>query len=126
MCVYTFGNVTSGSLTAFLLENFNNDSSVTAWVNIAANAAVSFSVLLTYPLTLFPAVELLGLALERSNSLLANLLRGNAVEKDGDDLGMVFQPLPPLPEDDVASMESLPMEHHYGQETTESSPPQSR
>ena len=124
-CVYTFGNVTSGSLTAFLLENFNNDSSVTAWVNIA-NAAVSFSVLLTYPLTLFPAVELLGLALERSNSLLANLLRGNAVEKDGDDSSSLdaFEPLPPLPEDDVASMESLPMEHHYGQETTESSPPQ--
>ena len=63
-CVEAFGEVTNGSITAFLLEKYANDGSggsadLKAWL-LAANAAVSLSVLLTYPLQLFPALELLG------------------------------------------------------------------
>ena len=120
-CVYAFGNVTSGSLTAFLLENFGNDNAqITAWVNVA-NTAVSFSVLLTFPLTMFPAIELLGIAVENSNSLLAKLLRGGMETTSNDDDSLeAFEPLPSLPEDDVASIDSFPIEHLYGQEDLQS------
>lgn len=57
LCVLSFGQVTNGSITAFLLEN-HGDESRTKPLVLAANAAVSVSVLLTYPLQLFPCFEL--------------------------------------------------------------------
>lgn len=57
--VATFGAVTDGSITAFLLEKYAHNNDVKGWL-LAANAAVSLSVLVTYPLQLFPAIELLG------------------------------------------------------------------
>jgi proton-coupled amino acid transporter len=59
LCVLAFGAVTNGSVTAFLLQAFHDDDSMTAWLMIA-NTAVSISVLLTYPLQLFPALEVIG------------------------------------------------------------------
>ena len=72
LSVAAFGNVTSGSITAFLLEKYvhnNNDNSngehseqqeLLQSLLLSANAAVSFSVLITYPLQLFPCFELIG------------------------------------------------------------------
>jgi len=69
LSVAAFGTVTSGSITAFLLEKYNNsnddddDESSNAHLHsmvLLANAAVSFSVLITYPLQLFPCFELVG------------------------------------------------------------------
>jgi amino acid permease len=73
-CVATFGRVTQGSITSFLLQQYNqhNDGSngnsdlssflqqhpsIHVLIRLA-NAAVSLSVLVTYPLQLFPCVEL--------------------------------------------------------------------
>lgn len=115
ICIFTFGNVTSGSLTAFLLDSFGDESEkITSWVNVA-NAAVSFSVLLTYPLTIWPALELLSIAVANGTNQLARCLRGGKpAEKNEEDPLAAFEPLPPLPEDDIA--DSMPVEHHYGQE----------
>jgi proton-coupled amino acid transporter len=60
ICVLTFGEVTNGSVTAFLLQAYKGDASVTLWLMLA-NTAVSLSVLVTYPLHMYPAVELLAL-----------------------------------------------------------------
>merc|ERR1711935_340371 len=59
LCVHAFGEVTNGSVTAFLLEKFKEDASVIWWLMVA-NTPVSFSVLFTYPLQLFPTLDLLG------------------------------------------------------------------
>ena len=53
-----FGDVTNGSVTAFLVESLNNEN--IKWWLYLANTAVSVAVLLTYPLQLFPSYELLG------------------------------------------------------------------
>jgi len=115
ICITTFGNVTSGSLTAFLLDSFGDENeSITGWVNVA-NTAVSFSVLLTFPLTIWPALELLSISVANSTSRLARCLRGGKEpEKEGDPLA-AFEPLPSLPEDGVASIvdDSTPFEHLY-------------
>lgn len=114
--ITTFGSVTSGSLTAFLLENFEEkDERITAWANMA-NTAVSLSVVLTYPLTIWPALELLSISVANSTSRFALCLRGGKqVEKDEDPLA-AFEPLPPLPEDGVASIDDSIPEHHYGRD----------
>lgn len=57
--VLAFGHVTDGSITAFLLEKYADNAGIQGWL-LAANAAVSLSVLVTYPLQLFPCLELLG------------------------------------------------------------------
>jgi amino acid permease len=72
-CVAAFGRVTQGSITAFLLQQYqqqNDNGSSNDLSNFLqqhpsihvlirlANAAVSLSVLVTYPLQLFPCVEL--------------------------------------------------------------------
>lgn len=60
MSVSTFGNVTNGSITAFLLAKYGSGNSpLVRSLVLAANAAVSLSVLVTYPLQLFPCLELL-------------------------------------------------------------------
>jgi proton-coupled amino acid transporter len=56
--VYIFGKVTNGSITAYLLEREDDDSDRS--MLILANTAVSISVLLTYPLQLFPCLQLVG------------------------------------------------------------------
>lgn len=57
--ILAFGNVTNGSITAFLLEHYKDHGHIRNWI-FASNAFVSLSVLVTYPLQLFPALELLG------------------------------------------------------------------
>jgi proton-coupled amino acid transporter len=111
ICVVTFGNVTSGSVTAFLLVSYEDDPTVTFWLMVA-NTAVSLSVLLTYPLQLFPALELLAPA-------MANILPwGEKVpdlKDDQDDDFSAFEPMAPLPEHGYPSLDDLPpnMEHNY-------------
>jgi len=66
VAVYVFGAVSDGSLTAFLLERYEANSAskelvILLWI---ANAAVSLSVLVTFPLQLFPALELVQEALD--------------------------------------------------------------
>jgi len=105
-CVLAFGNVTNGSVTAFLLDAYRDDDTVTLFIMIA-NTAVSLSVLLTYPLQLFPAIELLGPMIEQ-NKYMSKLLclfpkgSGGDLEddEDGQDLAG-FEPLPPLPEHEM-------------------------
>ena len=70
LSVATFGSVSSGSITAFLLEKYReegNDHLLT--LILWSNAFVSLSVLVTYPLQLFPAVELLEPLILRSFNL---------------------------------------------------------
>mgnify|MGYP005850867105 CR=1 FL=1 len=110
--VIAFGNVTNGSVTAFLLDAYKDDPSITLWV-MAANTAVSLSVLLTYPLQLFPALELIG------TSRLARwigCLEGTDEEDEDKDLSGFEPGLPSLPEHNEMDMDSYPAEHHYGQE----------
>mmetsp|Transcript_8727 Transcript_8727/g.12636 ORF Transcript_8727/g.12636 Transcript_8727/m.12636 type:complete len:503 (+) Transcript_8727:112-1620(+) len=54
--VWVFGDVTNGSITAYLLEEKEDHRNLLVF----ANTAASISVLLTYPLQLFPSLELLG------------------------------------------------------------------
>jgi amino acid permease len=58
LCVVAFGDVNNGSVTAFLVENLE-DEHVKWWLYMA-NTACSVAVLLTYPLQLFPSFELVG------------------------------------------------------------------
>jgi amino acid permease len=110
ICVITFGNVTSGSVTAFLLGAYEDDPTVTFWLMVA-NTAVSLSVLLTYPLQLFPALEILAPA------MVNRLPWGEKpdLKDDQDDDFSAFEPLPPLPEHGYPSLDELPpnMEHNY-------------
>lgn len=108
--VTAFGNVTNGSITAFLMDAYKDEPSITFWVS-AANTCITFSVLLTYPIQLFPALELIGTS---SFARWIGGLGGTVEDEEGDLSG--FDPLPPLPEHDIADMESIPSEHHYGQD----------
>ena len=56
LCVVTFGSIDNGSVTAFLMEHQDEFSAKT--LVLAANFIVSVSVLVTYPLQLFPAINL--------------------------------------------------------------------
>ena len=112
ICVMTFGTITNGSVTAFLLNTYQNDPSISFWIMLA-NTAVSVSVLLTYPLQLFPAVELMGPWMQSKLDKLTGKSSFNTAEYDYDDDLSAFEPLPPLPEHDVASLDSLP-EPQYG------------
>eukprot|EP00550_Attheya_septentrionalis_P000699 CAMPEP_0198289276 /NCGR_PEP_ID=MMETSP1449-20131203/7516_1 /TAXON_ID=420275 /ORGANISM="Attheya septentrionalis, Strain CCMP2084" /LENGTH=580 /DNA_ID=CAMNT_0043987579 /DNA_START=95 /DNA_END=1837 /DNA_ORIENTATION=+ len=108
LCVLSFGNVTNGSVTAFLLEKYHNDPTITWWL-MMANTAVSLSVLLTYPLQLFPALELMGPIMSKR---MPRLFKGTPTsfpeDHFNDDLS-VFEPLPPLTEHAV---------HSYGLDET--------
>jgi hypothetical protein len=109
LSVLAFGNVTNGSITAFLLEFYRHDPSITWWLMLA-NTAVSISILLTYPLQLFPALELMGPWLSRTFSFGKKVPVDVAEESDL----VGFEPLPPLPEHDTASLGSIPSQHDYG------------
>jgi len=61
--VAAFGNVTNGSLTAFLLDREQDDAGRSFL--ILANTAASISVLLTYPLQMFPCLQLIGPLISR-------------------------------------------------------------
>lgn len=58
LCCMAFGDVTNGSVTAFLVENLHEQN--VKWWLYMTNTAVSVAVLLTYPLQLFPSFELIG------------------------------------------------------------------
>lgn len=108
ICVYVLGNVTSGSITAFLLQAFGDNPSTLWWIMIA-NAAVSLSILFTYPLQMFPALELIGPWLQQKMN--------RKQEEDEKDL-TGFEPLPPLFEHQVTTdFEPMEMEHDYNSET---------
>jgi hypothetical protein len=109
LSVLAFGNVTNGSITAFLLDAYRDDPSITWWLMVA-NTAVSISILLTYPLQLFPALELMGPWFSRT--VVGGKKIGDDVEEETDLAG--FEPLPPLPEHDTASLDSIPPQHDYG------------
>lgn len=105
ICVVTFGFVSNGSMTAFLVEAFPDDPEI-AWLLMIANAAVSLSVLFTYPLQLFPAIELL------APSFSQFLSQKSSDQDDDDDDLSAFEPLPPLPEDGILPVQDW-NEHKY-------------
>jgi amino acid permease len=100
LSVMAFGEVTNGSITAFLVKEFSDNENISLWLMIS-NTAVSLSVLLTYPLQLFPALELI-------SPWVQSKFPPKTDAADEDDLD-AFEPLPPLPEHEVASIGS----HEY-------------
>ena len=118
LCAYSFGNVTNGSITAFLLQAFAQDSSM-VFLIMVANAFVSVSVILSYPLMLLPALELIASKISRAGKEWDIMVHGGGEgngRNDGDDKDLSpFEPLPPLPEHDVASLgdDDFPQEHAY-------------
>lgn len=86
LCVMSFGRVSSGSITAFLVEqqekgaNAGDEEGNLEILNMA-NLLVSIAVLLTYPLQLFPSYELVGPAVAKyfSNESVAD----NETEENG-------------------------------------------
>jgi hypothetical protein len=111
ICVVTFGYVDSGSVTAFLLEAYRDDPTVIGWLMIA-NTAVSISVLVTYPLQLFPAIELLAPSISKLLSCGRMDDTGNLDDEDDDDDFSAFEPLPPLPEHGAADWGDEELEFH--------------
>lgn len=110
ICVFVFGNVTNGSITAYLLQAYGDDESLTWWIMLA-NAAVSFSILLTYPLQLFPALELVGPWVQQR-------LAKQDVADEKDLSG--FDPLPPLLEHEATTdFESMEGEQEHRYDVTE-------
>jgi proton-coupled amino acid transporter len=105
ICVHVFGNVTNGSITAFLLQTYGQDESITFWIMVA-NAAVSLSILFTYPLQLWPALELVAPWVQQKMN------PGQGDEKDLS--GFQFEPLPPLLEHQATTnFEEMVTEHDY-------------
>ncbi|KAL9190169.1 hypothetical protein ACHAXT_007380 [Thalassiosira profunda] len=108
LCVYAFGKVTNGSVTAFLIEEYKDDASLIVFIMIA-NTLTSFSVLFTYPLQLFPTFELVGPRVAKLWWKLKH--RGKYSEPEQNDYDEEhdlsgFDPMPTLPEHDVASLSS--------------------
>jgi len=56
-CVIAFGEINDGSITAYLMSNIDDYN--WQFCILAANTFVSLCVLLTYPLQMFPAVEII-------------------------------------------------------------------
>jgi len=105
ICVYSFGEVTNGSITAFLLERYKEDSLVILFVMIA-NVAVSLSVLFTYPIQIFPVIEILGPEFSQMWLKLMAGYKMAVIDEDNEHDLTGFEPMPPLPEHDVAENES--------------------
>ena len=99
LCTRAFGDVTSGSITAFLLGKFKDDDTIIMFLMLA-NTFVSLSVLFTYPIQLFPTFELVGPNVQkmiwryRHGSSFRN---GDDGEDNEEDLSG-FGPLPTLHE----------------------------
>jgi amino acid permease len=107
ICVYAFGTVDNGSITAFLLKKYKDDNNLILFV-MAANTVVSISVLFTYPLQLFPTIELIG---PKFSKLVWKLThRGevdNHEDNNFDEYDLTgFERMPPLPEHEEASLSS--------------------
>mmetsp|Transcript_28750 Transcript_28750/g.57342 ORF Transcript_28750/g.57342 Transcript_28750/m.57342 type:complete len:622 (-) Transcript_28750:423-2288(-) len=98
ICVIAFGEVTNGSVTAFLLEKYQDDKATLVFLMIA-NTAVSLSVLFTYPIQLFPVIELVG-----PKAMAWWYGRGNEPFDEEHDLSG-FDPMPTLPEHEEAEHE---------------------
>lgn len=122
VCVLAFGYVDNGSVTAFLIRAYPDDPDVTWWVMVA-NASVSLSVLLTYPLQLLPALQLLAPPFSNFVAKLYNLSSG--VSESGEDDLSAFEPLPPLPEHDVPPVEEWD-EHHYNAQEEDDDQPETQ
>ena len=108
-CVLVFGEVTNGSVTAFLMRHYQTaHRDDLMWWLLAANTAISFSVLLTYPLQLFPAVELLGPSWSKifGGHLVMVDAKNGGIDDDEEENDLTgFDPLPPLPEHDTFAEE---------------------
>jgi len=102
MSVAAFGPVTNGSLTAFLLQKYSESSQIQGWI-MAANAAVSLSVLVTYPLQLFPAIELLGPTFSKKFDWLRITRRSTG---NGGTAGVTATDFRPLPDPDGSDVEA--------------------
>jgi len=114
LCVLAFGEVTNGSVTAFLLEEYKDNKSLIVFLMVA-NTAVSLSVLFTYPLQLFPTFELIG---PKAAAMWWKFRHagkhGEAGDNEYDENDLSgFDPMPTLPEHDVASLSSHHNEHLY-------------
>jgi proton-coupled amino acid transporter len=79
LCVMAFGPISSGSITAFLLEQAEGGDLEVLYM---ANTLVSVAVLLTYPLQLFPSYELVG-------PVMANYFGTRIPEEDDQEYGSV-------------------------------------
>ena len=106
VCVTAYGTVTNGSITAFLVEKYHDNESLQLLL-LLTNFVVSLSVLLTYPLQMYPAVELMAQSwspwFDKLNKTLTCCSgAGNANAEDEEEGGEKdltgFDPLPPLPE----------------------------
>lgn len=103
LSILAFGAVSNGSITAFLLETYKDDDRAKMLL-MFANTVVSLSILLTFPLMLFPAVELVAPMTQKS-------LDDDKDDNDEQSLNG-FEPMAPVPEHDEASLGSLPSQHH--------------
>lgn len=112
VCVYAFGEVTNGSITAFLVGKYANNQSI-IFALMMANTTISLSVLFTYPIQLFPTFELIG---PKVNRLWYKFRHGGRYQEGGNEVDETdltgFDPMPTLHEDDVASLSSY-NEHMY-------------
>jgi proton-coupled amino acid transporter len=128
LSVLAFGDVTNGSITAFLLEEYKDDDRLKLLL-MMCNLLVSFSIILTYPLQLFPAVELVApMMQEWMHKHRKWIPFGNkeGMQDDDDDSSEHdlegFEPMTEIPEHEVASLGSLPSQsqyHEYGADTTQ-------
>jgi amino acid permease len=140
--VLVFGEVTNGSITAFLLDEYGDDDPAIASKTVLSNLLITLSIIVSYPLMLYPAVELIAPVLfdwtettrrrraqERARKNME--IPGGSIrykdnnedndDGDGDDedsLGFDedsdgFERMAGIPEHMVASMRSLPSLHEY-------------
>jgi proton-coupled amino acid transporter len=113
LCVAAFGEVTNGSVTAFLLEEYKDNKSLIVFLMIA-NTTVSLSVLFTYPLQLFPTLELIGPKAAKFWWKFRHGGRGGQSDNDDNEHDLEgFEPMPTLPEHDVASLSSHDNDNMY-------------
>jgi proton-coupled amino acid transporter len=102
-----------------LLQVYDSSSPLFGWL-LAANTLVSLSVLVTLPLQLFPAVELVAPWWAQTSASFKGLCNPSfAATADGDEKDLAgFEPLPPLPEHELYEHEEKEeeegmAEHHY-------------
>lgn len=98
VCVVAFGEIDNGSITAYLMMNndiFHGDTYV-----LIANVIVSLSVLLTYPLQMFPCITIISQVRHRrmqKRGLLQSSQPSSSanrnINENGDDIGTHFVPL---------------------------------